>query len=116
MKGQIQIFVLLSLLSVGYCGNFRPYGVSVTGFQGSGTTGHDISANGYAGAAVVSPLASGGFNSPLGTYNPGAAFPGNAGGYGFGGYGVGDTRGSSGDQSVPAAGGQGKLPSAAYSG
>lgn len=66
--------------------------------------------------AVVAPLATSGFNSPLHQRIPGAAFPGNSGGYGFGGYGVGDTRGLSGDQSVPAAGGQGKLPSAAYSG
>ena len=44
------VLFLFSAVAIGHCGNFRPYGVSVTGFQGAGTTGHDISANGYAGA------------------------------------------------------------------
>jgi len=43
------IVTLVSSWAFVHAGNNRPYGVSVTGFQGSGTTGHNIGANGYAG-------------------------------------------------------------------
>jgi hypothetical protein len=41
--------LLFSLTHQTRAGNFRPYGVSITGFQGAGRSGQDASAGGYAG-------------------------------------------------------------------
>lgn len=55
----LSVFGTLSLILVSVTfvssGSHRPYGVSLTGFQdsASGTSGHDISANGYAGRYII---------------------------------------------------------------
>lgn len=66
----------------------------------------------YYSSSLVAPLAANGYNSPLRQHTPSPVYPGNSYGIGFGGYGGG----SSNSQSAHVAGGQGKLPSAAYSG
>jgi len=66
--------------------------LQTSGFEGAAWYGRDAGAGGFAGASLVSPLASSGFASPYGAiggnYGTGLRFLPSGGSAGFGGFGA----------------------------